>query len=88
VARVTAFVLGALAIVITIIPGPGVNVAFLVGLAFAVAASANLPCMLFSIFWKRFTTVGELAGMIVGLVSSIGLVLVSPDFLGANAIFP
>jgi cation/acetate symporter len=68
--------------------GPGVNVAFLVGLAFAVAASANLPVMLFSIFWKRFNTSGAVAGLLVGLASSILLILISPDFMGANAIFP
>jgi cation/acetate symporter len=79
---------GALAIVIAIILGPGVNVAFLVGLAFAVAASANLPVMLFSIFWKRFNTNGAVVGLLVGLTSSILLILISPDFMGENAIFP
>jgi len=88
VARITAFVVGALSIVIAIVLGPGVNVAFLVGLAFAVAASANLPVMLFSIFWKRFNTSGAVAGLLVGLASSILLILISPDFMGANAIFP
>jgi cation/acetate symporter len=88
VARIAAFVVGALAIVIAIILGPGVNVAFLVGLAFAVAASANLPVMLFSIFWKRFNTNGAVVGLLVGLTSSILLILISPDFMGANAIFP
>ena len=88
VARIAAFVVGALAIVIAIILGPGVNVAFLVGLAFAVAASANLPVMLFSIFWKRFNTNGAVVGLLVGLASSILLILISPDFMGANAIFP
>ncbi len=88
VARIAAFVVGALAIVIAIILGPSVNVAFLVGLAFAVAASANLPVMLFSIFWKRFNTNGAVVGLLVGLTSSILLILISPDFMGANAIFP
>jgi cation/acetate symporter len=88
VARITAFVVGAAAIVIAIILGPEVNVAFLVGLAFAVAASANLPVMLFSIFWKRFNTAGAVSGLITGLVSSIILILVSPDFLKENALFP
>jgi len=88
VARIAAFVVGALAIVIAIILGPGVNVAFLVGLAFAVAASANLPVMLFSIFWKRFNTNGAVVGLLVGLTSSILLILISPDFMGENAIFP
>lgn len=88
VARITAFVVGALAILIAIILGPTVNVAFLVGLAFAVAASANLPVIVLSIFWKRFNTVGAVAGLSVGLVSSIALILVSPDFMGDNALYP
>ena len=87
VARITAFVVGAAAIGIAILLGPSVNVAFLVGLAFAVAASANLPVIVFSIFWKRFTTTGAVAGLLVGLVSSIGLILLSPDFM-QDAWFP
>lgn len=87
VARITAFVVGAAAIGIAILLGPSVNVAFLVGLAFAVAASANLPVIVFSIFWKRFTTTGAVSGLLVGLVSSIMLILVSPDFM-KDAWFP
>jgi len=87
VARITAFVVGALAIVIAIVLGPSVNVAFLVGLAFAVAASANLPVMVFSLFWKRFNTAGAVTGLLVGLVSSILLILVSPDFM-KDPLFP
>lgn len=87
VARITAFVVGAAAIGIAILLGPTVNVAFLVGLAFAVAASANLPVIVFSIFWKRFTTTGAVAGLLVGLASSIALILVSPDFM-KDAWFP
>ncbi len=67
VARITAFVVGATAITIAIVLGPAVNVAFLVGLAFAVAASANLPVIVFSIFWKRFNTTGAVCGLAVGL---------------------
>jgi len=87
VARITAFVVGAASIGIAILLGPSVNVAFLVGLAFAVAASANLPVIVFSIFWKRFTTTGAVTGLLVGLVSSIVLILISPDFM-KNAWFP
>jgi cation/acetate symporter len=87
VARITAFVVGALSIVIAIVLGPSVNVAFLVGLAFAVAASANLPVMLFSLYWKRFNTAGAVTGLLVGLASSIVLILVSPDFM-KNPLFP
>ena len=88
VARITAFVVGALAIVIAIVLGPTVNVAFLVGLAFAVAASANLPVIIFSIFWKRFNTSGAVWGLSVGLVASIALILISPDFMKTNPLFP
>ncbi|MEH7060899.1 sodium/solute symporter [Bacillus wiedmannii] len=55
------------------------NVAFLVSLAFAVAASANLPVILFTIYWKRFNTTGAISGMVVGLVSAIVLVALSPN---------
>ena len=87
VARVTALVVGALAIGIAILLGPAVNVAFLVGLAFAVAASANLPVIIFSIFWKRFTTAGAVGGLLVGLLSSILLIAVGPDFM-KDPLFP
>ncbi|WP_044642759.1 solute symporter family protein [Risungbinella massiliensis] len=55
------------------------NVAFLVGLAFAVAASANLPVILYTIFWRRFNTTGAISGMLVGLFSSLILVAISPN---------
>ncbi|MBU3665662.1 MAG: sodium/solute symporter [Chthoniobacterales bacterium] len=87
VARITAFVVGAASIAIAIALGPGVNVAFLVGLAFAVAASANLPVMVFSLYWKRFNTAGAVAGLLTGLVSSIVLILVSPDLM-KEPLFP
>lgn len=84
VARVTAFVVGAVAIGIAILLGPTFNVAFLVALAFAVAASANLPVILFSIFWKRFTTEGAVWGLASGLLSSILLIVVSPSIMGLD----
>ncbi|PZE21375.1 solute symporter family protein [Paenibacillus xerothermodurans] len=55
------------------------NVAFLVSVAFAIAASANLPVMLFTIFWKRFNTTGAVAGMLTGLLSALILVALSPS---------
>ncbi|MDN3019304.1 sodium/solute symporter [Paenibacillus sp. BSR1-1] len=55
------------------------NVAFLVSLAFAVAASANLPVIIYTIYWKRFNTIGAVWAMVVGLISAIGLVLISPN---------
>lgn len=77
VARIAAFVVGGISIFLAI-QLQTVNVAFLVGLAFAVAASANLPVIVLSIFWKRFTTMGAVCGLAGGLISSIGLILISP----------
>jgi cation/acetate symporter len=90
VARIAACVVGALSIGIAIVLGPKVNVAFLVGLAFAVAASANLPAIVFSVFWKRFNTAGAIGSLVMGLGSSIALILISPVgiFGPAGAIFP
>ncbi|WP_139490419.1 solute symporter family protein [Brevibacillus dissolubilis] len=61
------------------------NVAFLVALAFAVAASANLPVIIFTIFWKRFNTTGAVTGMLVGLLSALILVAVSPNVWSPEA---
>jgi cation/acetate symporter len=83
VARITAFVVGAVSIVLAIML-QNVNVAFLVGLAFAVAASANLPVIVLSIFWKKFTTTGAVLGLAVGLLSSIALILLSPSIMGVD----
>jgi cation/acetate symporter len=55
------------------------NVTFLVGLAFAVAASANLPSILMLLFWKRTTAAGITASIFAGIVSSLALIAVSPD---------
>jgi len=85
VARISAFVVGAASIAIAVALGPTANVAFLVGLAFAVAASANLPVIVLSIFWRRFNTAGAVAGLEVGLLGSIGLILVSPSLM---AVYP
>src|SRR5215469_13102066 len=84
VARVAAFVVGFIAMGIAILLGPTANVAFLVALAFAVAASANLPVIVLSIFWRRFNTSGAVIGLAVGLLASIGLILVSPSIMGID----
>ena len=55
------------------------NVAFLVSLAFCVAASANLPVIIFTIFWKKFNTAGAVSGMIIGLLTALALVVVGPN---------
>jgi cation/acetate symporter len=87
-ARWATIGIGAVAIVLGVF-ARGLNVAFLVALAFAVAASANLPTILYSLFWKRFTTQGALWSIYGGLASSVFLVLFSPVVSGAeSAMFP
>jgi cation/acetate symporter len=83
VARISAFVVGAVAIALAVVLQTA-NVAFLVALAFAVAASANLPVIVLSIFWRRFNTAGAVTGLAVGLLASIGLILVSPSLMGVD----
>ena len=63
---------------IAVIGGSGLNVSFMVGLAFAVAASANFPALLLALTWRRFNTTGAITGVVLGVVSSIFLVIVSP----------
>jgi cation/acetate symporter len=75
--KISAFVVGLIAIALGIL-FKGMNVSFLVGLAFAVAASANLPAIIMVLFWKKTTAKGVSASIIVGIVSSIGLILISP----------
>jgi cation/acetate symporter len=81
VARITAVVIGLLSIVGGIIAN-GQNIAFLVALAFAVAASANLPTILYSLFWKRFNTTGALWSIYGGLVTCVVLIVFSPAVSG------
>ncbi len=76
VARITAFIVGALAILLAVLL-PGANAAALVALAFAVAASSNFPVILLTLFWKRFNTAGAVGGLLGGLVVSVGLILLS-----------
>jgi len=77
-ARVATVIVGAMSIMIGI-AAKGQNVAVLVGLAFAVAASANFPCVLLTLYWKRCNTAGIVAGMLIGTLSAVGLTLVSPN---------
>jgi cation/acetate symporter len=81
VARRTVVVIGLVAIVGGIV-AQGQNVAFLVALAFAVAASANLPTILFSLFWKRFNTRGAVLSMYGGLATALILIVFSPAVSG------
>ncbi|MBO4241021.1 MULTISPECIES: solute symporter family protein [Pseudonocardia] len=88
VARRTAIVIGVVAIVGGIL-AKDQNVAFLVALAFAVAASANLPTILYSLFWKRFNTTGGLFSIYGGLISTLVLIVFSPVVSGKEtSIFP
>jgi cation/acetate symporter len=88
VSRMMVVVIGILAIVLGIL-AMGQNVAFLVALAFAVAASANLPTLLYSLFWKNFNTVGALFSIYGGLLSCLVLIIFSPAVSGnRSAMFP
>jgi cation/acetate symporter len=83
VSRITAVVLGVFAIGLGILAN-GQNIAFLVALAFAVAAAANLPTIVYSLYWSRFNTRGALWSMYGGLISTIVLIVFSPAVSGAK----
>jgi cation/acetate symporter len=77
VARLASVLLGALAIVLGLL-FKGQNVAFMVGLAFALAASGNFPALVLSIFWRGFTTTGAVAAIVTGTVTALVLISLSP----------
>ncbi|MBJ7290954.1 cation acetate symporter [Williamsia sp.] len=88
VSRITVVVIGVVSIVLGIL-AMGQNIAFLVALAFAVAASANLPTLLFSLFWRKFNTTGALFSIYGGLITCIGLIVISPAVSGKpTSMFP
>lgn len=92
VARIATLVLGVLAIILGIL-FKGQNVAFMVGLAFAIAASANFPALIMSVFWKKFTTAGAVASILVGTFTAVILIILSPTvwvdiFKNPQPIFP
>ncbi|BCO25743.1 cation/acetate symporter ActP [Rhodoferax lithotrophicus] len=92
VSKIATLCIGVVAIGLGIL-FKGQNIAFLVALAFGIAASSNFPILLLSMYWRGLTTRGALAGGIAGLVSSVGLVILSPavwkSVLGnPAAIFP
>ncbi len=92
VARVATVLLAIVAIALGVV-FKGQNVAFMVGLAFAIAASANFPALLLSMTWRRFTTAGAVASMLTGTLSAIVLIGLSPTILvdvlhRESAIFP
>ena len=77
VARISTVAFGLVAVVLGIL-FKGQNVAFMVGLAFAVACSANFPPLLLSIVWRRFNTTGAVCSIVTGAVASVGLIVISP----------
>ena len=85
VARTTAVLLGILSVVLAI-GLQKMNLAFLVGMVFALAASANLPVLVLSLYWKRFNTASAVTGTLVGLVSCVALVVVSPTVIGPKGL--
>jgi len=92
VAKTATVALGVVAVLLGLL-FETVNVAFLVGLAFAVAASANFPALVLSVFWKKLSTAGAVASIVTGLVTAVVLILLSPtiwkDLLHHDsAIFP
>src|SRR5271169_3403133 len=84
-ARIATLIVGIMSIAIGI-AAKGQNVAVLVGLAFAVAASANFPCVLLTLYWKRCNTGGIVTGMLVGTIAAVGLTLVSPNLTYPKAV--
>ena len=88
VSRITVVILGIVSIILGILAMQQ-NVAFLVSLAFAIAASANLPTILYSLYWKRFNTTGAVASIYTGLISALVLIALSPAVSGSpTAMFP
>jgi cation/acetate symporter len=92
VARIGTLCLGVLAVLLGIVFEKQ-NVAYLVGLAFAVAASANFPALLLSVIWRKYTTAGAVTSTVVGLLLAVGLIILGPDvwvkvFGKKEAIFP
>ena len=87
VAKASTCAVGVLAVGFGLL-AQGFNVGVLVILAIAVAASANFPIIVLSLFWRRFNTAGVIGGVAAGLVSSIVLAFMGPAFMGKDAIFP
>jgi cation/acetate symporter len=85
--RSAAIAISAVSIVLSL-GAQNTNIALLALMAVVVAASANVPVLLLLLFWKRLNTSGVVTGVVAGLVSSVGLVLVGPGVLGESAIYP
>ncbi|WP_454825117.1 solute symporter family protein [Paraburkholderia xenovorans] len=87
-ARLSSVLVGIIATLFSIAVGTGFNITFLLGLAFLVAASANLPALVCTLFWRRFSRGGAFAGLAGGLVVSIAVILLSPMVMGTAALIP
>jgi cation/acetate symporter len=85
--KITAVVVGIVAIILGIV-FEGMNVSFLVGWAFAVAASANLPAIMMVLFWKKTTAQGVMASVFAGIIAAIGIILLSPDMYARYGLDP
>lgn len=85
--KISAICVGIFAVILGIL-FKGMNVSFLVGLAFAVAASANLPAILFLLFWEKTTAKGIAWSIVVGIVTSISIILFSPTMWGRYGLIP
>jgi cation/acetate symporter len=85
VARVASLVIGAVAVVLAL-AAKTLNVAFVVGLVFAMSASANLPVLVYSLHWRRFNTAGAVAAIVVGLVAAVALAVMGPSVIGPKGI--
>jgi len=84
VARLSALAVGAVSILIALALGPASNVGILATFGMAVAASANFPVLVLSIFWRRFNTAGAVTALTVGLLATIGLIVAGPNFMGID----
>ncbi|MCP3921066.1 MAG: cation acetate symporter [Desulfobacterales bacterium] len=76
--KISSIVVGVIAIVLGVL-FKGMNVSFLVGLAFAVAASANLPAIIMVLFWKKTSAVGVASSIMVGMITALTIILLSPS---------
>lgn len=85
--KIAAFSVGIIAIILGIL-FRGMNVSFLVGIAFAVAASANLPAIIMLLFWKKTTAKGIAASITVGIIAAVGIILLSPSMYGRYGLDP
>jgi cation/acetate symporter len=85
--RITAVLVCTLAILLSL-GLRNVNIAILVAVPLVIAASANFPVILLTLYWKKFNTSGAVTGMLTGLIASVGLIMLGPTGMGENAPFP